>query len=48
MIDDEKIISLFAGNPEYGYMFDFVTNGDGSSISAKETDIITNFPTNHS
>ena len=44
----ESELSLFAGNPEYGYMFDFVTNGDGSSISVKETDIITNYPTNHS
>ena len=44
----ESELSLFTGNPEYGYMFDFVTNGDGSSISVKETDIITNFPTNYS
>ena len=44
----ESELSLFAGNPEYGYMFDFVTNGDGSSISVKETDVITNFPTNYS
>ena len=44
----ESELSLFAGNPEYGYMFDFVTNGDGSSISVKETDIITNYTTNHS
>ena len=44
----ESELSLFAGNPEYGYMFDFVTNGDGSSIPVKETDVITNFPTNYS
>lgn len=43
----ESELSLFAGNPEYGYMFDFVTNGDGSGISVEETDIITNFPTNY-
>lgn len=43
----ESELSLFAGNQEYGYMFDFVTNGDGSGISVEETDIITNFPTNY-
>lgn len=44
----ESDLSLFRGNPEYGYMFDFVTNGDGSSISVEETEIITNFPINYS
>ena len=44
----ESELSLFAGKPEYGYLFDFVTNGDGSGISVKETNMITNFPTNHS
>ena len=44
----ESDLSLFRGNPEYGYMFNFVTNGDGSSISVNETDIITNFSTNYS
>lgn len=41
-------LSLFSGNPEYGYMFYFATSGDNSGISVDETDIITNFPTNHS
>ena len=44
----ESDLSLFRGNPEYGYMFDFMTNGDGSSISVEETEIITNFPINYS
>lgn len=44
----ESDLSLFRSNPEYGYMFDFVTNGDGSGISVEEKDIITDFPTNHS
>lgn len=44
----ERELTLFAGNPEYGYLFDFVTNGDGSGISVQETDLIANFPTNAS
>ena len=44
----ESQLSLFRSNPEYGYMFYFATNGDHSGISVDETDIITNFPTNHS
>lgn len=44
----ESDLSLFRSNPEYGYMFDFVTNGDGSGISVDERDIITDFPINHS
>ena len=44
----EDDLSLFRGNPEYGYMFRFITDGDGSGISVDETDIITNSPTNHS
>ncbi len=44
----ESELSLFAGNPEYGYMFNFVTNGDGSGISVDESDIISSFPTNYS
>lgn len=44
----ESDLSLFRSNPEYGYMFDFVTNGDGTGISVDEQDIITDFPTNHS
>ena len=44
----ESELSLFKGNPEYGYMFDFVTNGDGSGISVDEADMITGIPTNHS
>lgn len=43
----ESNLSLFKGNPEYGYMFYFATNGDGSGISVNESDIITSFPTNH-
>ena len=42
----ESDLSLFRGNPEYGYMFKFVTNGNGSGISVDETDIITNFSIN--
>ena len=44
----ESELSLFRGNPEYGYMFNFVTNGDGSGISVNESDIISSFPTNYS
>lgn len=44
----ESDLSLFRCHPEYGYMFRFVTNGDGSSISVDETDVITNFSTNYS
>lgn len=44
----EGDLSLFRGNPEYGYMFRFVTNGDGSGISVDETDIIADFSTNYS
>ena len=44
----ESELSLFSGNPEYGYLFDFVTNGDGCGISVKETGSITSFPTNYS
>lgn len=44
----ERDLTLFRGNPEYGYLFDFATNGDGSGITVDETDIITNFTTNYS
>ena len=43
----ESDLSLFRGNPEYGYMFYFATNGDGSGISVNESDIITNSQTNY-
>lgn len=44
----EDDLSLFRGNPEYGYMFKFVTNGDGSGVSVDKTDLITNHSTNYS
>ena len=44
----ESDLSLFSNNPEYGYMFKFATNGDGSGISVEEKDIITDFSTNYS
>ena len=36
----ESDLTLFRANPEYGYLFDFETNGDGSGISVNESDII--------
>lgn len=42
----ESDLTLFNSNPEYGYMFRFLTNGDGSGISVDKTDIITDFPSN--
>ncbi len=33
----------FTGNPEYGYLFRFASNGDGSSICVDEKDLITGF-----
>ena len=44
----ESQLSLFKNNPEYGYFFYFVHNGNGSGISVDEENIITDFPTNHS
>ncbi len=44
----EEQLKSFAVNSEYGYLFDFVTNGDGSPISFDEKNIITDFNTNHS
>ncbi len=43
----ESDLTLFRGNPEYGYFFHFETNGDGSGISANESDIISSFLTNY-
>ena len=40
----ENDLSQFKNNSEYGYMFDFATNGDGSGISVNEDEIITSFP----
>ena len=40
----ESDLSQFKNNSEYGYMFDFATNGDGSGISVNEDEIITSFP----
>ncbi|MDE6733503.1 MAG: hypothetical protein K2J77_11590 [Oscillospiraceae bacterium] len=43
---NESDLTLFRSNPEYGYMFYFLTDGDGSGISVDKTDIITDFPGN--
>ena len=43
----ESDLSHFKTNPEYGYIFYFVTNGDGSGITVDENDIITSFPASH-
>lgn len=43
---NESDLTLFKSNPEYGYMFYFLTNGDGYGISVDKTDIITDFPSN--
>lgn len=43
---NESDLTLFRSNPEYGYMFYFLTNGDGYGISVDKTDIITDFPSN--
>lgn len=40
---NESDLTLFRSNPEYGYMFYFLTDGDGSGISVDKTDIITDF-----
>lgn len=39
----EEDLADFKINPAYGYAFYFVSNGDGSSISMEETDLITEF-----
>ena len=44
----EDQLSCFKNNPEYGYFFYFVTNGDGSGISVHQNNLITDFSTNHS
>lgn len=41
----EDDLAHFSGNPEYGYLFRFARNGDGSSISVDEKDLITGFTT---
>lgn len=43
---NESDLTLFRGDPEYGYMFYFLTDGNGSGISVDNTDIITDFPSN--
>lgn len=42
----ESDLALFKSDPKYGYMFRFLTNGDGYGISVDKTDIITDFPSN--
>lgn len=39
----EEELATFNANPIYGYAFRFVTNGDSSSISIEESDLITEF-----
>lgn len=39
----EEELATFNANPIYGYAFRFVTNGDNSSISIEESDLITEF-----
>lgn len=41
-------LDAFNSNPEYGYAFRFVYNGDHSNIKFNEQDAITLYPTNHS
>ena len=43
----EDQLSDFKSNPQYGYFFYFVTDGDGSGISVDQNNLITDFPTNH-
>ena len=44
----EEQLKSFNNNTEYGYIFSFVTNGDGSPISFDEKNLITDFETNQS
>ena len=44
----EEQLTLFKGNPDYGYFFYFAENGDSSPISVKQDDRITEYATNHS
>ena len=44
----EEQLNSFENNMEYGYIFSFVTNGDGSQISFDEKNLITDFETNQS
>lgn len=45
---NENELTHFKSNTKYGYMFYFLTDGDGSGISVDKTDIITGSPTNFS
>ena len=40
----ESDLVHFKTNPEYGYRFRFVINGDGSGITVDEKDLITEIP----
>lgn len=44
----ESDLQQFDNDPALGYLFHFATNGDGSALSVREQDVITDFPTNHS
>lgn len=44
----EEELSNFDANPNYGYAFRFVTNGDGSGVNVNEDDLITDFASNYS
>ncbi len=44
----EAQLDEFNANPEYGYAFRFLYNGDHSSIKFNEKDAITLYPSNHS
>lgn len=39
----EDELSNFKASEQYGYAFHFETNGDGSSVSVDEKDVVTNF-----
>lgn len=39
----EGELTAFHANPSYGYAFRFVSNGDGSSISIEECDLVIEF-----
>lgn len=39
----EEELSNFKASEHYGYAFHFETNGDGSSVSVDEEDVVTNF-----
>jgi hypothetical protein len=42
-METEEELADFDVNPVYGYAFRFVSNGDSSSISVEESDLVTEF-----